>query len=72
MSTIDAIELKPSDTAFMSKGKSVYRYHCAACHGCTLKGQRNCESARPTEDYQPHPMMRVATLGTIRDNSCSI
>ena len=40
-STVDAIELKPRDTTFVSKGKSVYRSHCAACHGFTLKGQRN-------------------------------
>ena len=40
-STVDAIELKPRDTTFVSKGKSVYRSHCAACHGFTPKGQRN-------------------------------
>ena len=39
--TVTAVELKPSDSAIVSKGKSVYRAHCAACHGFTLKGQRN-------------------------------
>ena len=35
-----AVELKPDDAVYVNKGKSVYRAHCASCHGFTLKGQR--------------------------------
>ena len=35
-----AVELKPYNSSYVSKGKSVYRSHCAACHGFSMKGQR--------------------------------
>ena len=37
----NAIELKPDDKAVVAKGKSVYKSQCAACHGFSLRGQRN-------------------------------
>ena len=36
-----AIELKPNDASYVKEGKLLYRSHCAACHGFSLRGQRN-------------------------------
>ena len=43
----NAIELKPDDKAVVAKGKSVYKSQCAACHGFSLRGQRNWRVRKP-------------------------
>ncbi len=42
-----AVELKPDDTDVVRSGKSIYKSHCAACHGRSLKGQRNWQVRGP-------------------------
>lgn len=41
------IVLKPNDSAVVTLGKKVYVQQCAACHGRTLRGQRNWRQRKP-------------------------
>ncbi|MEL0022271.1 MAG: cytochrome c, partial [Rickettsiales bacterium] len=42
-----AVELKPDDADVVRSGKSIYKSYCAACHGRSLKGQRNWQVRGP-------------------------
>jgi mono/diheme cytochrome c family protein len=33
--------LRPDDTAVVARGQSIYRSHCASCHGARLERQPN-------------------------------
>ena len=46
--------LQPGDQSVVSRGRSVYRVQCAACHGQNLEGQPNWRSRDP-EGYLPAP-----------------
>lgn len=39
--------LKPGDATVVSTGESVYRSHCASCHGDRLQGQPRWRERRP-------------------------
>jgi len=46
--------LMPDNTSVVSQGESLYRSHCAECHGINLEGQPNWRS-RDGEGYLPAP-----------------
>lgn len=55
------VQLRPGDAAVVAEGRSVYRTHCAACHGLRLQGQPNWQQRdaagrlpAPPHDAQGH------------------
>jgi mono/diheme cytochrome c family protein len=38
--------LRPGDTAVIARGESIYRAHCAGCHGADLQGSAEWARAR--------------------------
>jgi mono/diheme cytochrome c family protein len=49
-----AITLQPDDRSVVARGETLYRSHCAQCHGQNLEGQPNWRS-RDAEGYLPAP-----------------
>ncbi len=45
----------PDNTQQVTRGKSVYAQHCAACHGVRLEGQRNWRERLPNGRYPAPP-----------------
>jgi mono/diheme cytochrome c family protein len=45
--TVAVHNLRPSDAAVVARGESIYRTHCAGCHGADLQGQPNWRERGP-------------------------
>jgi len=49
-----SVTLTPDDARVVALGESVYRTHCAACHGARLEGQPHWRERRP-DGLMPAP-----------------
>ena len=72
--------LRPDDAQLVARGESIYRAHCAACHGARLQGQPNWRERGPdgllpapphdaTGHTWHHPdemLVRITRLGVAR------
>ncbi|PIQ97219.1 MAG: cytochrome C [Nitrospinae bacterium CG11_big_fil_rev_8_21_14_0_20_56_8] len=45
--TNDPYRLKPDDAMVVAKGASLYKQHCASCHGTDLAGEANWKTRKP-------------------------
>lgn len=45
--TVAVHNLRPGDAAVVARGESIYRTHCAGCHGADLQGQPNWRERGP-------------------------
>ena len=72
--------LQPGDAAVVAEGRTIYRQHCAACHGAELQGQADWRTP-DAEGYLPAPphdetghtwhhpeeqLFRITKLGTAK------
>lgn len=72
--------LRPDDAAVVAEGRTVYRQHCASCHGAALEGEANWRTP-DADGYLPAPphdrtghtwhhpeelLFRITRLGTVK------
>lgn len=52
---VEAGLLRPDDAQTVRLGESLYREHCAACHGINLEGETSEWQVRDADGYLPAP-----------------